>query len=420
MFSLHFHAHPISHGADRDGVMHNAEHIISWVLRGGVLLSAGIIILGLTLFVAEGAQAHTFPYTLSAVVRGVSHGDSLSVVVLGLVLLMCTPVLRVAVSIIAFALEGDRRYVVITSLVMALLLLSMTILGTIFGGHHATSTPPGSTEAFFGIFAASVVAGLVGSLVGLGGGVFVVPLLAIGFGLPVEVAIGASVVSVIATSSGAASAYVRDHLTNLRAGMFLEIATTMGAICGAFLATLLAPAALFVVFGGVLLASAVPLICKLREDMPRGVNNDKWATRLRLASRYPDPASGGDVAYAVTHVPLGFGLMTVAGVISGLLGIGSGTLKVLAMDMAMRLPMKVSSATSNFMIGVTAAASAGIYFQRGAIQPLIAAPVALGVLAGAMVGAKMLPHLSNSAIRKIFVPILIAIALEMLFRGLWR
>ncbi|HKD76236.1 MAG TPA: TSUP family transporter, partial [Ktedonobacterales bacterium] len=391
MFSLHFPTHTVHHGADRDGVMHDAEHIISWVLRGGVLLSAGVIILGLALFAAEGARVHAFPHTLPAVMHGVTHGDPLSIVVLGLLLLLCTPVLRVAVSIIAFALEGDRRYVAITSLVLALLLLSMTVLGAISGGHPASPMPAETGVAFIGIFAASVVAGLVGALVGLGGGVFVVPLLAVGFGMPIEVAIGASIVSVIATSSGAAAAYVRDHLTNLRVGMFLEIATTLGAICGAFLAALLAPSALFVVFGGVLLASALPLIHKLGEDLPQGVTNDRWASRLALASSYPDPACGGDVAYAVTHVPSGFGLMTIAGLISGLLGIGSGTFKVLAMDVVMRLPMKVSSTTSNFMIGVTAAASAGIYFQRGAIQPLIAAPVALGVLAGAMAGAKVLP-----------------------------
>jgi uncharacterized membrane protein len=214
MFRLHSHARTLTHGTDRVGVMHNAEHIISWVLRGGVLLSAGVITLGLALFASEGARVHAFPHTLPAVINSVTHGDPLGIIVFGLLLLLCTPVLRVAVSIIAFAMEGDRRYVAITSLVMTLLLLSMTMLGTLAGGHLAPPMPAESGEAFIGIFAASVVAGLVGSLVGLGGGVFVVPLLAAGFGMPIEVAIGASVVSVIATSSGAAAAYVRDHLTN--------------------------------------------------------------------------------------------------------------------------------------------------------------------------------------------------------------
>ncbi len=427
-----FHLHSTHHGfqsaaqagtgsqrTNRDTMVRQAELIISWVLRGGVFLSAGVIALGLALFIAGRARAQSFPHTLPAVARDVLHGEPLGVVMLGLLLLLCTPVLRVVVSVIAFALEGDRRYVSITALVLALLLLSITILGTLFGGYPVASTPPESWSAFLEIFGASIVAGLVGSLIGLGGGVFVVPLLTAVFGMPIEVAIGASVVSVIATSSGAAAAYVHDHLTNLRVGMFLEIATTFGAICGAFLAALLAPAVLFFIFGGVLLASAFPLVHKLREDLPQGVTNDAWAARLALASKYPDPACG-DVAYAVTHVPLGFGLMTIAGLISGLLGVGSGTFKVLAMDVVMRLPMKVSSTTSNFMIGVTAAASAGIYFQRGAIQPLIAAPVALGVLAGALIGAKVLPHLSNSVIRKIFLPVLVAIALEMLIRGLWQ
>jgi uncharacterized membrane protein YfcA len=263
----------------------------------------------------------------------------------------------------------------------------------------------------------SLLAGLIGSLVGLGGGIFVVPLLTLVLGLPIQDAIGASIVSVIATSSGAAAAYVRDHITNLRVGMFLEIATTLGALTGAFL-TAIAPApVLFVVFGLVLIVSAVPLVVKIGEELPVGVTSDRWARRLALASTYPDRRLGRQVSYAVTRVPAGFSLMYVAGLISGLLGIGSGTFKVLAMDTAMRLPMKVSTTTSNFMIGVTAAASAGIYFERGDINPLVAAPVALGVLAGAMIGARTLSRLSNATIRKVFVPVIILVGLEMLIRG---
>jgi uncharacterized protein len=267
------------------------------------------------------------------------------------------------------------------------------------------------------IFLASVFAGLVGSLVGLGGGVFVVPLLTGLFGVPFGAAAGASIVSVIATSSGAAAAYVRDRITNLRVGMFLQIATTIGAISGAFLAVLVPSAFLYIVFGLVLLFSAAPLIMKLGEELPTGVKNDRWAEKLSLASSYPDQRLGREVSYEVTRVPLGFSMMYVAGLLSGLLGIGSGTFKVLAMDTVMRLPMKVSTTTSNLMIGVTAAASAGIYFQRGMIDPLIAAPVALGVLLGATIGAKTLGRLSNSAIRKIFIPILVLIAAEMIIRG---
>lgn len=267
------------------------------------------------------------------------------------------------------------------------------------------------------IFLASVFAGLVGSLVGLGGGVFVVPLLTGLFGVPFGAAAGASIVSVIATSSGAAAAYVRDRITNLRVGMFLQVATTIGAISGAFLAVLVPSAFLYIVFGLVLLFSAAPLIMKLGEELPTGVKNDRWAEKLSLASSYPDQRLGREVSYEVTRVPLGFSMMYVAGLLSGLLGIGSGTFKVLAMDTVMRLPMKVSTTTSNLMIGVTAAASAGIYFQRGMIDPLIAAPVALGVLLGATIGAKTLGRLSNSAIRKIFIPILVLIAAEMIIRG---
>jgi uncharacterized membrane protein YfcA len=271
---------------------------------------------------------------------------------------------------------------------------------------------------FLLVCAASVIAGLVGSLVGLGGGVFVVPLLTLAFGLPIQEAIGASIVSVIATSSGAAAAYVRDHMTNLRVGMFLEVATTLGAISGAFLVVLAPTAALFIIFGLVLLVSSVPLAIKIGEELPQNVHNDRWAKWLSLAGTYPDQKLGREVPYEVTHVPAGFSMMYVAGLISGLLGIGSGTFKVLAMDTAMRLPMKVSTTTSNFMIGVTAAASAGIYFARGDIHPLVAAPVALGVLLGATIGARTLAKLSNSTIRKIFIPLLILIAAEMLLRGI--
>lgn len=264
----------------------------------------------------------------------------------------------------------------------------------------------------------AIAAGVLGSLVGLGGGILIVPMLTLAFGLPIRYAIGASIIAVIATSSGAAAAYVRDHLTNMRVGLFLEIATTIGALSGAFLAGFLAPDLLFVIFGLVLLISAVPLVFKIGEELPKGVQNDRWARWLHLSSSYPDARLGHEVAYQVTRTPLGLGMMYIAGVLSGLLGIGSGTFKVLAMDTAMRLPMKVSTTTSNFMIGVTAAASAGIYLSRGDVLPLIAAPVALGVLLGAFVGARLLSHLSNKALRLIFLPVMVLIALQMLLRGL--
>lgn len=268
------------------------------------------------------------------------------------------------------------------------------------------------------IFCGAVAAGVLGALVGLGGGVLVVPMLTLAFGLPIHYAIGASIIAVIATSSGAAAAYVRNRLTNIRVGLFLELATTIGALCGAFLAGLIVPNLLFIIFGGVLLLSAIPLLFKLGEELPQHVQNDAWATQLRLAGTYTDQRLGQEVAYGVTRTPLGLFTMYIAGVLSGLLGIGSGTLKVLAMDTIMRLPMKVSTTTSNFMIGVTAAASAGIYFARGDIQPVLVAPVALGILLGAFVGAKLLTHMSNKSLRLIFLPILLVIALQMVLRGI--
>jgi uncharacterized protein len=268
------------------------------------------------------------------------------------------------------------------------------------------------------IFGGSVLAGMIGSLVGLGGGVLLVAMLTLAFGLPIQYAIGTSIVAVIATSSGAAAAYVRDHLTNLRVGLFLVMATTFGAVSGAFLAAFLVPNVLFLIFGVVLLISAVPLIFKIGEELPKGVQNDRWANWLSLSSSYPDRQLGREVPYQVTRTPIGLAMMYVAGVLSGLLGIGSGSLKVIAMDTVMRLPMKVSTTTSNFMIGVTAAASAGIYFSRGDIPPLIAAPVALGVLLGAFLGSHLLVRLSNKTLRLIFLPVMVIIAIQMVMRGL--
>ena len=260
----------------------------------------------------------------------------------------------------------------------------------------------------------SLGAGFLGALTGLGGGVVLVPLLVLGFGVDLQYAIGASLVSVIATSSGAAAAYVKEGYSNIRIGMFLEVATTFGALTGAYVAVLVAPKAVAVVFGLVLLLSA-SLSTRHREEMPYTGPGGPLVEKLRLGGSYPTPE--GPQKYSVRQVPLGFGLMYLAGVLSGLLGIGSGALKVLAMDQAMGIPFKVSTTTSNFMIGVTAAASAGIYFQRGNIDPLIAAPVALGVLAGATVGARTLVRLSNTTLRKLFVPVLLIIALDMLVRG---
>jgi uncharacterized protein len=261
---------------------------------------------------------------------------------------------------------------------------------------------------------ASFLAGMLGSLTGLGGGVVIVPLLTLVFGVDIRYAIGASLVSVIATSSGAAAAYLREGYSNMRVGMFLEIATTVGAVSGAFLAAYLHTSMIAIVFGLVLLYSAYAATQTLDEP-PAGMAADRIATLLRLDGTYP--SADGLKSYHVRRVPLGFGLMYVAGVLSGLLGIGSGAVKVLAMDQAMKIPFKVSTTTSNFMIGVTAAASAGIYLRRGYIDPGLAMPVMLGVLAGALVGAKILPGAKVRTLRIVFGVVIAALAVEMIFQG---
>lgn len=262
--------------------------------------------------------------------------------------------------------------------------------------------------------AGALVAGFLGALTGLGGGVIIVPLLVLLFGVDIHYAIGASLVSVIATSSGAAAAYVREGYSNIRAGMFLEVATTLGALSGAMVATKVNASGLAIVFGCVLLSSAY-LSRHHMDHFSADVPPDRWAAALRLDSTYPTPT--GVQAYRVQHVPTGFGLMYVAGVLSGLLGIGSGAVKVLAMDQAMRLPFKVSTTTSNFMIGVTAAASAGVYLHRGYIDPGLAMPVVLGVLLGSMQGARVLTTAHPRRLRLVFTWVIVALALEMLFNG---
>ncbi len=272
-------------------------------------------------------------------------------------------------------------------------------------------------SADLGIFLVSIAAGIIGALGGVGGGILIIPALTVIFGVDIRHAVGASVVSVIATSSGAAAAYVRDRLTNLRIGMFLELATTTGAVIGALLAAIVSVRFLYFLLGIVLFLSAVQQLWRLREELPPHIEPTGLAARLGLASSYPDSRLGREVEYEARRIPLGFVMMGFAGLVSGMLGIGSGALKVMAMDGAMRLPMKVSSTTSNFMIGVTAAASAGIYIGRGDVDASVAAPVALGVLVGALIGARLLVHMSNAGVRHVFLPVLVVIAAEMVARG---
>jgi uncharacterized membrane protein YfcA len=266
------------------------------------------------------------------------------------------------------------------------------------------------------VAAGSFVAGFLGSLTGLGGGVVLVPLLTLFFKVDIRYAIGASLVSVIATSSGAAASYVKEGFSNIRIGMFLEIATTVGALVGAFLAAFISTKALAMIFGVMLLYSAY-LSRKPRPRAQRNLPPDPMATRLRMNGDFPSE-EGGMRHYNVQRVPLGFSLMFGAGALSGLLGIGSGAVKVLAMDQAMKIPFKVSTTTSNFMIGVTAAASAGVYLSRGYIDPGLAMPVMLGVLAGSMVGASILVKAETRMLRLVFSIVIAVLGLQMLYKGL--
>ena len=268
------------------------------------------------------------------------------------------------------------------------------------------------------VFGTSLLAGLLGALTGLGGGVVVVPVLVLLFKVDIRYAIGASLVSVIATSSGAAAAYVREGLSNVRIGMFLEVATTLGALLGAYLTAKVSSHWIAIIFGFALLYSAYSSYRQKNEEVVVSKPN-ALAEKLELVGTYPHEVDGKAVEdpYTSQNVPAGFGIMFGAGTLSGLLGIGSGAVKVLAMDQAMKLPFKVSTTTSNFMIGVTAAASAGIYLARGYIDPVLAMPVMLGVLGGSIIGSKVLVKAKVATLRMIFVVVIVALAVEMIFNG---
>ena len=258
-------------------------------------------------------------------------------------------------------------------------------------------------------------AGLLGSLTGLGGGVIVIPLLTLAFGIDFHYAIGAALVASIATSSGSASAYVKEGLTNIRLGMFLEIATSVGAVLGAAAALWMPTNVIAIIFGAVLLLT-VAMQFRQKTDYI-GAKGSNLAKKLKLFGSYPTK-DGTVQSYELTNVSGGFSVMVLAGALSGLLGIGSGVLKVLAMDSCMKVPFKVSTTTSNFMIGVTAVTSAVVYLQRGYIEPGIAFPIMVGVLAGAMSGAKLLKHLDVRVLRKIFAVAILLVALNMIYNGI--
>ena len=269
----------------------------------------------------------------------------------------------------------------------------------------------------------AVFAGFLGSLVGLGGGIIITPALTILFGFDIKYAIGASIVAVIATSSGSAIAFVKYHVSNMRVGMLLEVFTTAGGVVGALMAGVFSSKLLYIFFSLILLNSfygmlkKTGLITKLKKEEEK-VENDKYADKYKLNSTYYDKASGETVKYNVTNVPQGSLVMFGAGFASGLLGIGSGAFKVVALDTYMKLPIKVSTATSNFMMGVTATASALIYFFNGTINPVVAAPIAIGTLIGSRTGAKVMQRLDAKYIRYIFLPILLFTIINMLLKGL--
>lgn len=267
------------------------------------------------------------------------------------------------------------------------------------------------------LFAGACFAGFIGSLTGLGGGVIVIPLLTLGFGVDMRYAIGAALVTSIASSSGAAAAYIKEGITNVRIGMFLEIATTTGAVIGAIVAMYLDKMYIAIIFGCVLIFSSIRSITKKEQAEDYTAPGDKLGDKLKLNGSFPTP-DGKVVKYNVHNVLGGYSLMTLAGILSGLLGIGSGALKVLAMDTAMKIPFKVSTTTSNFMVGVTAAASAVIYLQRGYIDPGLALPIVVGVLLGAFFGSKILPKANVKKLRLLFSIVIFFLALSMMYNGI--
>lgn len=265
--------------------------------------------------------------------------------------------------------------------------------------------------------AIAILAGLIGAMSGMGGGIVLVPGLTL-LGLDIKHAIAISTVSVIATSSGAASAYVRDRITNLKVGMFLEMFTIVGGLVGAGITIVAARRPLFILFGVVLLASWVTLFARRGEEWRPVANQDTFSQWLELTGSYYDQAAHEAIHYRAVRAYLGGPLMFGAGLVAGLFGIGAGALKVLIQDLVMALPPKVSTTTSNLIIGVTALAGTSVYLAAGFIDPGLAAPVILGVLLGAFVGTRLLVRLPNRTVRRLFVVILAVLGIEMILRGI--
>ncbi|KRL96911.1 sulfite exporter TauE/SafE family protein [Liquorilactobacillus satsumensis] len=262
-------------------------------------------------------------------------------------------------------------------------------------------------------------AGTMGAILGLGGGIIITPIVTLALGLEIKYAIGASIIAVIATSSGATIAFLKDDVLNLRVAMFLEIATTIGAIAGAILTGVINSGFLYVLFGSLLVFSSWNMLRKLRagQEVLQLTHPDKIATRFKLNDSYYDKNLKAKIDYQVEHIPTGLSIMFGAGLASGMLGIGSGAFKVMALDNAMKMPLKPASATSNLMMGVTAAASATVYFFNGSIRPDIAVPLALGILVGATIGSRIMQLLPSKIIRAVFIPVLLYLGLQMILKG---
>jgi uncharacterized membrane protein YfcA len=271
---------------------------------------------------------------------------------------------------------------------------------------------------FYLAFPVSILAGFIGAMSGMGGGVVLIPALTL-LGMDIKQAIAISILSVIATSSGSAAAYVRDHITNLKVGMFLEMFTIVGALAGARITLVSSPRPLYIAFGGVLLGSWVALLAGGHDSWRRPQTQDPFSRWLELEGSYPDLALGRTIEYKARRAYFGAPLMFGAGVIAGLLGIGAGAVKVLIHDLVMGLPPKVSTTTSNLIIGVTALAGSSVYLAAGLIDPGLAAPVILGVVIGALLGTRLLVRLRNQSVRHFFLVILVALAVEMIVRGVW-
>ena len=268
------------------------------------------------------------------------------------------------------------------------------------------------------IFLIAITAGVFGSMLGLGGGIIIVPVLTLVFNVPMQTAVAASTVSIIATSTGAAVAFLQDRLTNTRVAIWLEMGTSTGALSGALIASYLDQRFMYILFGLLLAYSGYNMFKTRKNELPEGVQPDRLSQKLQLQGSYTDRQLGKRIDYQVTGTIPGLIVMYFSGIAAGLLGIGAGIFKVPAMDQIMRIPFKASTATSNFMIGVTAASGAVVYFARGDVKPMITGPVVLGVLLGAIFGAKLMVRLKSSTIRKLFIPIIIYTAFEMIYRGL--